>query len=127
MAKTAPHQLAIALDVADLGASLVFYRALGFEQIGSARQGLIFETRTLAAAAWPAMQLRLRAAFGRRPIGSSGGMLALTLRVSPSQLAGIAAALGKTARWVGPGPSAESTSAKVADPDGYVIELCCQA
>lgn len=117
--------IAISLDVSDLEASCRFYQELlGYTVIATERAGLIYEQRTLRSPRVPALELRLRAAFGKRPIGSTpGSLLRLSVRV-----ADIRAALGglsSPVRWVGPAPAGDGVlaAALLADPDGYVIEF----
>ncbi|MGD9689349.1 MAG: VOC family protein [Phycisphaerales bacterium] len=119
-------QVIIALDVADLDASSAFYgEVLGFTLESTERAGLIFESRTFASKDHPALRLRLRAAFGRRPIGSSGGMLSLSLRVPLQALHARVAHLLPRVRWIGTPPASppEGNRVRFADPDGYIIEL----
>jgi catechol 2,3-dioxygenase-like lactoylglutathione lyase family enzyme len=116
--------VALALDVNDLARSVRFYAALGFEPLRTERAGLIYELRVLRSREVPGLELRLRAAFGKRSIGSSpGSMLAVTLRVV--NVRAMVDRLGAEVRWVGPAPApAEALqTARLADPDGYVIEL----
>ncbi|MGQ0627377.1 MAG: hypothetical protein ACT4PL_04660 [Phycisphaerales bacterium] len=115
----------ITLDITSHDRSGAFYRALGFEPAAVDRPGMIYETRTLRSPRFPTVELRLRAAFGKRPIGSSPGtMLALTLRTS--DLAPCIAALTalSTVRWVaGAPPAPDAACAELLDPDGYHLVL----
>lgn len=114
---------AVSLDVTDLARSCEYYaELLGFQVVATERPGLIYELRRLRSARFPKIELRLRAAFGRRPVGSTpGGMLALTLKVP--NVAEALQSLGGKARWVGSPPGPDATVLRLADPDGYVIEL----
>lgn len=124
---TAPADIGISLDVSDIDASCAFYDALlGFRTVSSERAGLIYERRHLRSAQLPSLELQLRAAFGKRPIGSTpGSMLAITLRVTDVRVALGSLAAHRPIRWVGPAPAAEGplAHATIADPDGYVLEL----
>lgn len=120
-------RIAVTLDVINLEASTAFYaRLLDFAPVCATRTGLIFESRTLRSPHLSAFELRLRAAFGRKPQGSSGGMLALTLPVA--DLAGTIERLRPWARWLDVPPPIEPgavppEAARLFDPDGYLIEL----
>jgi catechol 2,3-dioxygenase-like lactoylglutathione lyase family enzyme len=113
----------VGLDVNNLEASCAFYRAgLGFEVAGVTRGGMIYETRTLVSGRWPWLALELRAAFGKRAVGSGpGGLLSIGLKVeAPGAL--LPGLLG-VARWIGPVPEAGCERLRFCDPDGYVIEI----
>lgn len=131
-------QALIDLDVSDLQASCEFYaRTLGFSVVATSRPGLIFEQRTLVSPRWPALGLRLRAGFGKRPTGSSpGSYMGLTLAV-PSLPAEIDR-LKSAVRWThgiptpvapanpgsaAPSPHAAPLPAQFVDPDHYLITL----
>ena len=112
-----PCPVAVALDVSDIAASAAFYaRTLGFETVAAERSGLIFEFRHLRSRRFPEVEISLRAAFGKRPIGSCPGtLLHITLRVR--NLADAARALGSTVRWVGPPPADPPATPVVAFAD----------
>jgi len=113
----------IAMDVSDLDASTTFYRdILGFNLVSSDRPGLIYETRLTRSDRFPALELELRAGFGKRIGGSGpGGVLRFGFQV-PDLNAAVAQLTGKV-RWIGEPPAADATAVRFADPDGYVIEL----
>ena len=124
-AATTPCSIAVAIDVSNLEKSCGFYaRLLGFEQVGVERAGLIYESRALRSSRFPGVELRLRAAFGKRPFGScAGGLLSLTLPV-PDLRAAVNALRGQV-RWRGPEPAEppQTKSVEFIDPDGYVLCL----
>ncbi|MGH7131492.1 MAG: VOC family protein [Phycisphaerales bacterium] len=115
----------IALDVQDLNRSCEFYgRALGFRVTHTDRPGLIFESRSLRSDRHPAVQLDLRAGFGKRIQGTSpGGITKLSFR--EPKLAEAIAGLNGLVRWIGPPPATDPLPPAVAfnDPDAYQIEL----
>ncbi len=116
--------VSVSLDASNLDTSCGFYRdLLGFQVSSAKRPGLIFEERALRSDRIPGFELNLRAAFGRRPIGSPGGMLALGFRVA--DLPGMVERLKGSARWVDGVPPSPFTGDRIrlADPDGYLIEL----
>lgn len=128
-ASTAPRLqntcVAITLDVNDLPRACAFYaKALDFEPVAVDRPGLIYEVRSLRSPLCPNLELRLRAAFGKRATGGGpGSLLLLTIRVDdlPASLARLA----DVVPWVGSKPAAPYTQdrATFADPDGYQIQL----
>ncbi len=116
--------VAITLDVSSLDVSCRFYaELLGYGVVETERAGLIYERRTLRSALAPFLELRLRAAFGKRPIGSTpGSMLATTVRVG--DVRATVSRLTTPVRWVGAAPAdGPLPRALIADPDGYVVEL----
>lgn len=117
----------VSLDVQDLDRSCEFYgRAFGFAVVDTFRGGMLMERRTLRSHCLPAVQLTLRAAFGKRVTGSQpGAMLSMDFAVSdwPGGIAALTASLGPAARWVGKVPGAEDQSGQLLDPDGYVLQL----
>ncbi len=118
-------RIAIALDVIDLGVSAAFYeRLMGFQTVAIAREDMIFESRAMRSPRIDGFELRLRAAFGRKPKGSSGGMLTLSFAVP--DLAGFIASARPWARWLDEppvNPGEPHHQACLYDPDGYLIEL----
>ena len=117
--------VAITLDVNELQRSCAFYaRVLAFETVATERAGLIYEVRSLRSPLCPNIELRLRAAFGKRATGGGpGSLLLLTIRVDdlPASLARLADGVP----WVGAKPAEPFTQdrATFADPDGYQIQL----
>ena len=123
---TDPHpSVRIALDVQDLDRSCEFYRrALGYQVVRTERAGMIFEARTLRSDRHPALQLDLRAGFGKRIQGTSpGGITKLSFR--EPKLAEAIAGLSGLVRWIGPAPAVDPLPTAIAfnDPDAYQIEL----
>ena len=118
--------VAIALDVADLQASSTYFnRILGFERTPSTeRDGLIYETRSFRSPRFPGLELRLRAAFGKRPIGSGAGTV-LYIRLTTPDLPALVSQIKDSVRWVGPPPADPLTATEVEflDPDGYAFRL----
>jgi catechol 2,3-dioxygenase-like lactoylglutathione lyase family enzyme len=115
----------IALDVESLERSCAFYSKLGFEVVATARPGLIFETRTLRSTRCQGVALELRAAFGKRVIGTQPGAVRF-IALRSTELARDVKALDGHARWVGPAPKAddpELSSVQFLDPDAYQINL----
>ncbi len=117
--------MSVAFDVADLHASTAFYSThLGFEPVRSIREGQIYEERWLRSTRFPGIEIRLRGAFGKRPLGScAGSMLYFSLRVA--NLSAAVDPLRGKVRWMGPDPATplDATSASFVDPDGYLIRL----
>lgn len=113
----------LAMDVSNLDASAAFYRdLLGFDVVCSQRPGLIYETRLTRSHRFPALELELRAGFGKRVGGSGpGGVLRFGFQV-PDLPAAVAQLTGKV-RWIGEAPPPDAQAVRFADPDGYVIEL----
>lgn len=113
----------LAMDVSDLDASTAFYRDLfGFEVQSTDRAGMIYESRVLHSPRFPALDLQLRAGFGRRVTGTGpGGVLRISLQV-PDLNQEIARLQGR-ARWIGEPPKPGDSLVRFADPDAYIIEL----
>ncbi len=121
-------RVVVAMDVAHLDTSAVFYqRLLGFEPVATVRQGLLFEERHLVSARVPGFMLILREAFGKRPIGTQPGTV-LRVGFAVTDLRGVVAGLDSSMHWQHPlpdgsGASGSAAFARLTDPDGYIIEL----
>lgn len=129
MPPASPPAVTLALDATALDASCAFYaRTLGFSVVSSQRDGLIYEERCLRSPAFPALELRLRQAFGIRPVGSGPGrQRAVGLWLHADARRDLIRRLAGQVDWLGtpPNPEAEALTNAPAfgDPDGYVIEL----
>jgi len=119
-------QTVITLDVQDLARSCAFYQAaLDYSVIATERAGMLLEARILTSTRFPAVALRLRAAFGKRVGGSQpGGLMKLSFSDSldPERLAYLPTLVHfiTSPALEGQQPHAVAFN----DPDGYFIELC---
>ena len=120
----------VTLGVRDLGRSIAFYTALGWERRGDPEQGIVwFRTSGSWVGLFGYAELAADAALEAPEAlpAYRGVTLAVTLPSEPDVDAAFAAAVAAGARSV---KSAERTdwggySGYVADPDGHLWELAC--
>jgi predicted lactoylglutathione lyase len=118
----------VTLGVADLGRSIAFYAGLGWEQRGTAEQGIVwFRTSGPWVGLFPAERLAEDAGVEDAPLPPFRGVtLAVNLPSEREVDEAFRAAAGVGARVVKEPVRAEwgGYSGYVADPDGHLWELC---
>ncbi|MBY0308870.1 MAG: VOC family protein [Phycisphaerales bacterium] len=122
-----PTGLRLSFDVSDLDRTCAFYEVLGGFRVSTIRRsGEIFETRELVSPDFPCLVLVVRAAFGKRAVGTSpGGVTCVGLPVK--DLPSTVRRLTGKARWIGESPEASPDEprdcVRLIDPDAYELEL----
>lgn len=111
--------------VSDLAASLAFYRALGYAEVGTVRGTSLGDLTLLKLAQDEFVALELVDDRQRRPVDVGTGLSHLAIQVDSidDTVAALRAAGFEPGEIQLPGGAAGPRTSWVADPDGYRIEL----